>query len=195
MDLPALSAFLVSPFNVTADAALLRFFLHPSVTAIVVIGAFVVGSLFVKQLWCRFFCPYGAFLGLFSWASPQKVVRDPDACIHCERCTRGCPAGIVVHTELRILTPECTGCMDCVAVCPVDDCLTVGRRGRKGWSPAWVPALALAALLGAWMLARTSGHWTSRLPAGGFREAYRQAAEAEPFTTGSSRDRVPPPRP
>lgn len=179
MSLPAIEAFLGSPYNVSADARMLAFFAHPSLTAIVVVGAFVVGSLFVKQLWCRFFCPYGAFLGLFSWASPQKIVRDPDVCIHCERCTKGCPTGIVVHTELRILTPECTGCLDCVAACPVDDCLTVGRRGSRGWSPVWVPAGIVATLLAAWLLARATGHWTSKLPAERFAEFYRQAAAEE----------------
>ncbi len=179
MDLPSITEFLASPYNRVADLHLLLFFAHPSTTAIVVIGAFAVGSLFVKHLWCRFFCPYGAFLGLASRLSPQRVVRDPDTCIGCERCTRGCPTGIVVHTQLRVLTPECTGCMDCVAVCPVDDCLTIGRRARKGWSPVWVPALAVVVLFAAWFAASATGHWTSRATAAQFGAWYREAAEAD----------------
>jgi hypothetical protein len=30
-------------------------------------------SVFVQGAWCRFLCPYGALLGLFSWMSPVKI--------------------------------------------------------------------------------------------------------------------------
>ncbi|MFN8586169.1 MAG: 4Fe-4S binding protein [Candidatus Eisenbacteria bacterium] len=178
MDVRTVSEFLGSSYNHVADARLLAFFAAPSATAIVVIGGFVVGSLFVRHLWCRFFCPYGAFLGLLAWASPQRVVRDPVACTSCKRCTQVCPSAIRVHTELRVLTPECTGCMDCVTVCPVEDCLTVGRPAKRGWSPLWVPALTVLVLLGGYAVARLSGHWRSKLPAAEFAERYRvEAAE------------------
>lgn len=175
MDGRAVAAFLASPYNHVTDARMLLFFRHPSTTALVVIGGFVVGSLFVRHLWCRFFCPYGALLGLFSWASPQRIVRDTATCTSCKRCTQVCPVRITVHTELRVLTPECTGCLDCVAVCPVDDCLTVGRTGRRGWSPLLVPALTLAVLLGAYVAARATGRWYSKQSAAEFAEWYRHA--------------------
>jgi polyferredoxin len=177
MDGRAVAAFLASPYNHVTDARMLLFFRHPSMTVLVVIGAFVVGSLFVRHLWCRFFCPYGALLGLFSWASPQRIVRDASTCTSCKRCTQVCPVRIRVHTELRVLTPECTGCLDCVAVCPVDDCLTLGRTGRRGWSPLLVPVLAIAVLLGAWLTARATGHWYSKLPATEFAWWYRHAED------------------
>lgn len=185
MDLRAVSAFLASPYNHVTDARMLVFFRHPSGTVVAVIAAFVIGSLFVKHLWCRFFCPYGAFLGLLSWISPQRIVRDASTCTTCKRCTHVCPVQITVHTELRVLTPECTGCLDCVAVCPVDDCLTVGRTGRKGWSPLLVPVLAIAVLLGAWLVARNTGHWESKLPQAEFAKWYRHAMDVGHENDGS----------
>ena len=176
MDVRTVSEFLASPYNHVADARLLAFFASPSATAIVVIGAFAVGSLFVRHLWCRFFCPYGAFLGLVAWTSPQRVTRDAATCTSCKRCTQVCPSAIRVHTELVVLTPECTGCMDCVTVCPVESCLTVGRPAKRGWSPLAVPALVLVTLLGAYALARPTGHWYSRVPAAEFAERYRAEA-------------------
>ena len=176
MDVRTVSEFLASPYNHVADARLLAFFASPSATAIVVIGAFAVGSLFVRHLWCRFFCPYGAFLGLVAWTSPQRVTRDAATCTSCKRCTQVCPSAIRVHTELVVLTPECTGCMDCVTVCPVESCLTVGRPAKRGWSPLAVPALVLVTLLGAYALARATGHWYSRVPAAEFAERYRVEA-------------------
>ena len=181
MDVRTVSEFLGSDYNHVADARLLAFFAAPSGTAIVVIGAFFVGSLFVRHLWCRFVCPYGAFLGLVSWFSPQRIVRDEATCTSCKRCTQVCPSAIRVHTELRVLTPECTGCMDCVTVCPVEDCLTVGRPRRQGWSPLLVPVVAIAVLLGAWLAARASGHWYSKTPASEFAERYRNEAMQASF--------------
>lgn len=181
MDVRTVSEFLGSDYNHVADARLLAFFSAPSGTAIVVIGAFFVGSLFVRHLWCRFVCPYGAFLGLVAWLSPQRVVRDEATCTSCKRCTQICPSAIRVHTELRVLTPECTGCMDCVTVCPVEDCLTIGRPAKRGGSPVWVPAIAIAVLLGAYVAARSSGHWRSRVSAAEFAERYRNEAMQRSF--------------
>lgn len=185
MDARAVEAFLASPYNHVTDARMLLFFRHPSTTALVVIGAFVVGSLFVKHLWCRFFCPYGALLGLFSWASPQRVVRDTATCTNCKRCTQACPVEIRVHEQLRVLTPECTGCLDCVAVCPVDDCLTIARPARRGWSPLLVPAVAIGVLLGAWLVARATGHWRSKSPAAEFARWYQHADDVGHERDGS----------
>ncbi len=182
MDVRTVGEFLGSPYNHVADARLLAFFAAPSGTAIVVIGAFFVGSLFVRHLWCRFVCPYGAFLGLVAWASPQRVVRDAVTCTSCKRCTQVCPSAIRVHTELVVLTPECTGCMDCVTVCPVEDCLTVGAPRRKGWSPVWVPVVAIAVLLGAYAFARATGRWYSKVPAAEFAERYRAEAREARFS-------------
>jgi polyferredoxin len=173
MPLEGVEAFLRSPYNLAADAKMLRFFAHPSATALAVLGALAALSLVVKHFWCRYLCPYGALLGLASFLSPLSVRRDPDACNDCRACTRACPVEIPVHARLRVLSPECTGCLSCVAACTVPDCLGVTRRGRRAF-PAWtVPAVALATMIGFWGVAAATGFWETSVPVEAFRWAYR----------------------
>ena len=80
--------------------------------ALVPIGVLMLLSVFVKNFWCRFLCPYGALLGIVGWLSPLKVTRTASSCIDCELCTKACPANIKVHTanarlERRVLELPC----------------------------------------------------------------------------------------
>ena len=145
MPLDAVEAFLASPYNVAADAKMLaplrepvRRPRSPSLAGLAIL------SLVVKHAWCRWLCPYGALLGLASFFSPLLVRRDPATCNDCRACTRACPVEIPVHARLRVLTPECTGCLSCVAACTVPDCLGVARPARRALSPLLLPAVALA---------------------------------------------------
>jgi polyferredoxin len=175
MALPDVEGFLEGSYNRAVDAKMLLFFLEPSRFALGTLAFLVVLSLVVKNAWCRWLCPYGALLGLFSWLSPVRVVRDASSCIDCRACTRGCPSEIAVHGKERVLTPECTGCLSCVAACPVEGCLTVTGRGKKGWPPWVVPAAGLGTLALVWAAARLTGNWETALSPAELAEAYRQA--------------------
>ena len=70
MPLAALEGFQRSPYNVAADAKMLHFFLGLTATSAWVLGGLVLLSLVVKNAWCRWGCPYGALLGLASYALP-----------------------------------------------------------------------------------------------------------------------------
>ena len=48
-------------------------------------------SMFVGRPYCRFLCPYGALLGIFSRFSIRKVRITPDECIVCHLCRNSCP--------------------------------------------------------------------------------------------------------
>ena len=164
MPLEAIDGFMKAPFNLAADAKMLLFFQGLSAGAGAVLGALVVLSIVVKHFLCRYLCPYGALLGLASLASPQRVVRDAATCNDCQACTRACPVQIPVHRRASVWTAECTGCLSCVAACTVPDCLTANRRGKRGMSAWLVPAAALTVMLGAWAIARLTGHWQTVLP-------------------------------
>lgn len=160
MDVDALRAFIFSPYNKVADVKMYLFFAHLSEFAFWTILVLIVLSVVVKNFWCRFLCPYGAFLGIASLLSPLKITRDAGTCVDCELCTKSCPSRIKVHTAGRVRSDECTGCMLCVQACPVKDTLQMraSKRGRA------VPARAIALIVTAAFVAVTgaamvAGRW------------------------------------
>lgn len=154
----ALSAFLHSPYNRVADVKMELFFTDLGRVGVIMLGVLGVGSVFVQGLWCRYLCPYGALLGLFSWASPVRVRRDADACVSCGLCDKACMARLPVSEKSVILSVECTGCLDCVAVCPKKDALTVGV-GRRRLAPLAYAAAVVALVLVGYVGARAAGAW------------------------------------
>ena len=123
MSAEGLQQFLLAPFGIIADVKMLNFFRHMSVLGIGVLFTLAVLSLMIKNVWCRFLCPYGALMGLVSTLSPVKIRRDPAACIDCNKCTKACPSNLPVAQLLTIRTPECTGCLSCIAICPAENAL------------------------------------------------------------------------
>lgn len=86
-----------------------------------IILALIIGlSFFVQRPWCRYICPYGAFLGLFNKIKVFRVFRNKGTCISCKKCTRECPMGIDVHKKEEVRSLSCISCMECVGdkVCP-----------------------------------------------------------------------------
>lgn len=176
MDGDAVRQFLHTPYNYAADAKMLLFFTDLSRIAAVTLAVLAVLSVVIKNFWCRYLCPYGALLGIASWMSPLRVVRDEDACTGCRACTGACPVEIPVHRRKTVRTPECTGCLSCVSTCPVENCLTVTRKGRSGLSPYLVPAVGLGTIGALWAVAVLTGHWHTALSRSTLAGVYRIAA-------------------
>ena len=65
------------------------------------VGMLVFGGLLlascsvIGRAYCRFLCPYGALLGLFSKAAKRVTSVTPDECIHCGLCRDVCPFGSI----------------------------------------------------------------------------------------------------
>jgi len=86
---------------------------------------FVDGFLIVyflgKKGFCRFLCPWGAFLKVPTALSFFKVRKTGD-CTQCHICTSECPIGIDVSYEIntfnKVVNTNCTSCMNCTAGCP-----------------------------------------------------------------------------
>jgi polyferredoxin len=171
----SLQSFLRSPFNMTSDARMLDFFLHPSGMALAVLAALALLSLLVRNFWCRYLCPYGALLGLFAWFGPTRVHRDADACIHCGKCSASCPSGIAVGKKVAVVTPECIGCGHCVGACPVDGCLGFRAMGRRiPWQTVAVGAVLVLLLARLW--AGYAGVWDNPLPPDMLKRIYQAGA-------------------
>lgn len=159
----ALRAFIESPYNRVSDVKMYLFFARIGTTAAVVLVALAAASVFVQGAWCRYLCPYGALLGLFSRFSPARIRRNDDACVDCGLCDRVCMARLPVSRVEEVRSVECTGCLDCVAVCPVGPALTAGVRRRKIGPIAFGVAVVLLFLAG-YGAARWSGKWGNEIP-------------------------------
>lgn len=84
----------------------------------------IVISLFGRRIFCRYFCPLGAFQSLLYALGPLKIKKgDCD----CSSCLRACPVGEEdrISPESKDLSPECVNCLKCVKAC---------LRGREGFS-------------------------------------------------------------
>lgn len=55
----------------------------------------LIASIFTGRPFCRFLCPYGALLSLFSRVSIWKVELTTKACINCELCHNACPVDAI----------------------------------------------------------------------------------------------------
>jgi len=55
----------------------------------------LIASIFTGRPFCRFICPYGALLSLFSRVSIWKVELTRNACINCELCHNACPVDAI----------------------------------------------------------------------------------------------------
>ncbi|MCD6596052.1 MAG: 4Fe-4S binding protein [Bacteroidales bacterium] len=158
-----LKNFLYGPYNRIADVKMLMFFVHISAFGLTVILVLALLSVFIKNFWCRYLCPYGAFLGFLSLFSPLKVTRNPETCTDCKECTSVCPSNIKVHTKLRIHSDECMACAACLSVCPEEDTLKFRISKKAKMSiPPWVYAVVLvAAFLIVTGFAMFTGYWDS----------------------------------
>ena len=62
---------------------------------------FLIVGMFIGRPYCRYMCPYGVLLRLFSYVSKFKVEIFPDRCIDCSLCDYSCP-----FDAIRKTTPE-----------------------------------------------------------------------------------------
>ena len=192
MPVPEIRAFLASPYGLVADVKMLNFFRFMGQTSAIVIGVLLLLSLVVKNVWCRYLCPYGAFTGLVALVSPTRIRRNADACIDCAKCARACPAGLPVDTAISIGSAECNACLTCVSVCPAAGAL-ISPSGRRRDTPSSRP--------GRWQWpspCSLSGLWCSRSRRGTGTRAFRMTSTASSSRTPpgtSTRDSTADPNP
>lgn len=67
---------------------------------------------------CRYLCPIGALLGIFSLKPVFKLKLNKDKCVNCKLCEKKCPVQIEL-TE-KIEQHECIRCFECKSACRKD---------------------------------------------------------------------------
>jgi len=171
----ALKYFLDSSYNVIADVKMYYFFAEISRFSLTVIAVLFVLSIFFRNFWCRYLCPYGALLGIFSLLSPAKIKRNPETCIDCNLCSKACPSFIKVDKVTTVISDECSTCLSCVDACPVADTLelkTVMGNGRVSKKQvAFGVILIYIAIIGFGIL---SGNWHSKISKEEYLRTYKE---------------------
>jgi NosR/NirI family nitrous oxide reductase transcriptional regulator len=74
------------------------------------LGALLVMTVFVRNAYCRFLCPLGAFLGIVSNLTVFRIKRWSE-CNTCRICEKTCEWGAIRGP--RIVMTECVRCDDC----------------------------------------------------------------------------------
>lgn len=179
MPVMAIRRFLGGPYGVIDDVRMLNFFREMQLPGAIVLVVLVVGSVFVQNLWCRYLCPYGALMGLVSFASPVRIRRDVSACIDCAKCTKACPSALPVDKLITIKSAECSTCLQCVASCPAEGALMLSAPARKRVPARAVAAGIFAVFFGAYVYGVATGHWDTKLPDSVY---YRLVPDADRFS-------------
>ena len=192
MSATAIGDFVASPYGIVVDVRMLNFFRFIGTTTAMVLAGFVLASLFVRNFWCRYLCPYGALMGLISMFSPLRISRNQNACIDCAKCAKACPSVLPVDKLIQIRSAECTGCLECVAVCPAQDALSlklIGATGARHRLPAWQVAAGIGIIFfGLVGYAKSTNHWQTYLPQQVFLKLVPAAGEQHHPMLGESRE-------
>ena len=179
MDVEAINAFLQAPYNLAADAKMMLFFLEPSQVPLGVLFSLFVVSMVIPNFWCRFVCPYGALLGLIAFFSPFQIHREQEICIDCQKCNQKCPGGIQVSLQETVKSPECIGCLECIAVCPKDGCLSITAPGKTKFKAVLLPTVTILILFGFWAIALLTNHWHSTVSPEYFKQVYQIVEQSD----------------
>jgi hypothetical protein len=102
---------------------------QPVVTAFILLGllalATVTSLVFERRSFCRYLCPVGGFIGLYSKLAPVEVrVADPAVCSTCKQksCYNGNENGYgcpwLVFPRAISKNTHCGLCLECLRTCP-----------------------------------------------------------------------------
>lgn len=80
-------------------------------------GIFLLVGIFVGRPYCRYLCPYGALLSVFSRYAWRSVSITPERELDCGLCQKACPYGAI--EEMRAVRTSCLACARCYGSCPV----------------------------------------------------------------------------
>ena len=86
-----------------------------------ILGIVLLLGLLVHRPFCRFVCPYGVLLGLFSAIGLRRRTINSASCFLCAQCTKTCPTqAITVNTKKHTATISnfhCVQCGRCDEIC------------------------------------------------------------------------------
>ena len=104
--------------------------------------AVILLGVFADRFWCRYLCPLGALLGLVAKVQLLRPVMS-DGCGACGACATACRMDAIEvggrgdasgTAPARVVSSECTMCLDCLVACPRTDGMTLGAARPGPWA-------------------------------------------------------------
>jgi len=99
-----------------------------NVLAAMLFAAIGLSTVFERRAFCRYLCPVGGFIGLYSQTAPIELrVKDKQVCVKCEGkpCYNGSQAGYGCPWDVfpggLTKNTYCGLCMECIRTCPHDN--------------------------------------------------------------------------
>ncbi|BAL81556.1 4Fe-4S binding protein [Caldisericum exile] len=91
--------------------------------ALIIVILTLISSVFIYRPWCRYICPFGAYLGVVAFIGSKLHLvngKISNSCILCKNCVRNCPANATIEKvdHYEIDCKECFMCGDCHTCCP-----------------------------------------------------------------------------
>ncbi|HSG42340.1 MAG TPA: 4Fe-4S binding protein [Anaerolineales bacterium] len=104
----------------------------PNITGIVLaamlFAAIGLSMIFERRAFCRYLCPVGGFIGLYSQTAPIELrIKDKQVCVKCEGkpCYNGSEVGYGCPWDVfpggLTKNTYCGLCMECIRTCPHDN--------------------------------------------------------------------------
>jgi ferredoxin len=104
----------------------------PRITGIVLaamlFAAIGLSTVFERRAFCRYLCPVGGFIGIYSQTAPIELrIKDKQICAHCndKPCYNGSSAGYGCPWDVfpggLTKNTYCGLCMECIRTCPYDN--------------------------------------------------------------------------
>ena len=104
----------------------------PNITGIVLaamlFAAIGLSTIFERRAFCRYLCPVGGFIGLYSQTAPIELrIKDKQVCANCEGkpCYNGSSSGYGCPWDVfpggLTKNTYCGLCMECIRTCPYDN--------------------------------------------------------------------------
>ena len=109
---------MISPYS--PWLAYLNIFLGLNISiGFVILIVIVFLSLIIRRVFCRCFCPLGAFQSLLYAIGPMKINKGEN-CNGCIYCLKNCPVDMEGTDETQI-SPECINCLECIETSCIKD--------------------------------------------------------------------------
>lgn len=103
-----------------AKATFHRHLYATGIASLIMFLLIILANFWRRRFWCRYVCPTGAFLSLFSRFGIIKRKVDAAKCNDCKLCASKCDMRAIDIDPKKTILSECTLCGDCIDACNKD---------------------------------------------------------------------------